>query len=183
MSKKMAVLLAEGFEEAEAVVPMDIAMRAGIEVTKVSVSGKESVKGAHGISVGTDMKLDDLDAADYDMLMLPGGMPGTTNLESTPKVAEAINRMNEKQGYIAAICAAPRILGDMGLLEGIRATVYPGNEEHMKGAAVDMKAKAVADGRFITARGMGCAVEFGSEIVTALVDAETAGKVLASIQY
>ena len=91
MSKKMAVLLAEGFEEAEAVVPMDIAMRAGVEVTKVSVSGEESVKGAHGIAVGTDMKLDDLDAADYDMLMLPGGMSGTTNLESTPKVAEAIN--------------------------------------------------------------------------------------------
>ena len=91
--------------------------------------------------------------------------------------------MNEKRGYIAAICAAPRILGDMGLLEGVGATVYPGNEEHMKGAAVDMKTKAVADGRFITARGMGCAVEFGSEIVTALVDAETAGKVLASIQY
>jgi 4-methyl-5(b-hydroxyethyl)-thiazole monophosphate biosynthesis len=183
MGKKMAVLLAEGFEEGEAIVPADIAIRVGIEVTKVSVSGEEYVKGAHGISVGTDVKLSDFDPTGYDLLMLPGGMPGTTNLEKSAETAALIRRMDEAGAYIAAICAAPRILGDMGLLEGVRATVYPGNEARLKGARVDMEAKAVTDGRYITGRGMGCAVEFGGEITAALADAETAGKVLASIQY
>lgn len=183
MGKKLAVLLAEGFEESEAIVPVDIAIRAGVDVTKVSVSGSEEVKGAHGITVKTDMKLSELDAGGIDMLMLPGGMPGTVNLESSEAVRDAIMSVNKNEKYLAAICAAPRILGDMGLLDGKKATVYPGNEEHLKGADYDAVAKAVTDGRIITARGMGCAVEFGSEIVTALVDAETARKVLDSIQY
>ena len=183
MSKKMAVLLAEGFEESEAVVPMDIAMRAGIEVVRLSVSGEGYVKGAHGMAVNSDAALDGYSLSDCDLLMLPGGMPGTTNLESSPAVRAAIEEVRSHGGYLAAICAAPRMLGDMGLLDGVRATVYPGNEDHMKGADLDMKAKAVTDGLFITARGMGCAVEFGREIVTALIDAATAGKVLDSIQF
>ncbi len=183
MSKKLAVLLAEGFEEAEAVVPVDIAMRAGVEVIKISVSGEKEVKGAHGIVVMTDGDLADINLQETDMIMLPGGMPGTVNLEGSAKVKETVLAMHERGKYIAAICAAPRILGDLGLLAGKRATVYPGNEEHLKDAKYDPEAKAVTDGSIITARGMGCAVEFGSEIVSALVDAETARKVLDSIQY
>lgn len=183
MGKRLAVLLAEGFEESEAIVPVDIAIRAGVEVTKVSVSGSREVNGAHGITVKADTKLSELDADGIDMLMLPGGMPGTVNLESSEAVRDIILDVNNKGKYLAAICAAPRILGAMGLLAGKRATVYPGNEEYLKGADYDAAAKAVTDGRIITARGMGCAVEFGREIVTALVDAETARKVLDSIQY
>ncbi|MCR5747662.1 MAG: DJ-1/PfpI family protein [Lachnospiraceae bacterium] len=183
MAKKIAVLLAEGFEESEAIVPMDIAIRAGIEIIKVSVSGKTEVNGAHNICVKTDKGLAEADFDAVDMIMLPGGMPGTVNLETSDEVKAIVLEANKKGKKIAAICAAPRMLGDWGLLEGKRATVYPGNEGHLKGAIHDPDAKAVTDGNIITARGMGCAVEFGSEIVTALSDAGTARKVLDSIQY
>ncbi|MBO4336611.1 MAG: DJ-1/PfpI family protein [Lachnospiraceae bacterium] len=182
MSKKMAVFLAEGFEEGEAIVPIDIARRAGIEVTMVSVSDKISVTGSHGIQVRADALLSDTDLGPFEMLMLPGGMPGTRNLEDSDSVREAVLKANGDGKYIAAICAAPRLLGKLGILNGKKATVYPGNEEYLKNADYDDKAKAVTDKNVITARGMGCAVEFGGEIVAALVDADTAEKILASIQ-
>lgn len=183
MSKKIAVFLAEGFEEAEAIVPIDIARRAGIEVTMVSVSVERNVTGSHGIKIYADSVLSNTDITEYDMLMLPGGAPGTTNLEESDEVKNAVTKAYKEGKYLAAICAAPRILGKLGILEGKKATVYPGNEEHLRNAVYDDKARAVTDGKVITARGMGCAIDFGKEIVTALMDAKTAERILASIQY
>ncbi len=182
MSKKMAVFLAEGFEEGEAIVPIDIARRAGVEVTMVSVGDEIYVKGSHGIEVRADELIASVDPKEYDMLMLPGGMPGTANLEASDTVKEALLKANEDGRYIAAICAAPRFLGKLGILDGKKATVYPGNEEHLKNAEYDGRAKAVTDGNVITARGMGCALEYGREIVTALVDASQAKEALEAVQ-
>ena len=183
MSKKIAVFLADGFEEAEAVIPIDIARRAGIEVTTVSISDSKYVTGSHNIQVKADALLSDTDTEAYDMLMLPGGMPGTTNLEDSENVKAALRRANEQGRYLAAICAAPRLLGSLGILDGKRATVYPGNDKYLEKADYNREAKAVTDGKVITARGMGCAVEFGRDIVAALADGETAKKILAAIQY
>lgn len=183
MGKKIAVFLAEGFEEAEAIVPVDIARRAGIEVTMLSISENIYVKGSHDIEVRADALLSDTDLSGYDMLMLPGGKPGTDNLEASDEVKKLIMDASENGKYLAAICAAPRLLGKLGLLDGKKATVYPGNQEHLKKALYDEKAKAVTDGKVITARGMGCGPEFGREIVTALIDRETAEKILEAIQY
>ena len=183
MSKKIAAFLAEGFEEAEAIIPIDIARRAGIEVTMVSISDDIHVTGSHGIEIKADALLKDTDTTIYDMLMLPGGMPGTTNLKGSEKVKEALQKANEDGKYLAAICAAPRFLGSLGILDGKKATVYPGNDQYMTKADYDREAKAVTDGNVITARGMGCAVEFGGEIVKALTDADKAKEILNAIQY
>ncbi len=183
MSKSIAVFLAQGFEEAEAIIPVDIAKRAGINVTMVSVSDERTVTGSHGISIIADKLISEIDDGDYDMLMLPGGMPGTVNLENNGDVAEALIRAKNNGRFIAAICAAPRYLGDLGLLKGERATVYPGNEEHLKGADYDPKAASIISGHIITARGMGCAIEFGRDIVTCLENKDKGEEILKAIQY
>lgn len=183
MGKRMAAFLAEGFEEAEAIIPIDIARRAGIEVTTVSISGDIYVTGSHGIQVKADALLKDTDTESFDMLMLPGGMPGTRNLEESEEVKEALLKAYGDGRYVAAICAAPRYLGSLGILDGKKATVYPGNDAYLAKAQYDREARAVTDGRVITARGMGCAVEFGGEIVTALTDADKAKEVLDAIQF
>ena len=183
MSKKIAVFLAEGFEEAEAIIPIDIARRAGIEVTTLSISDNIYVTGSHNIEIKADALLSDADPSGYDMLMLPGGMPGTTNLENSEEVKAALLEAEKDGRYLAAICAAPRLLGKLRILDGKKATVFPGNDEYMKGCEYDRRAKAVYDGKVITARGMGCAVEFGREIVSALVGVEKALSILDAIQY
>ena len=183
MSKKMASFLAEGFEEAEAVIPVDIARRAGIEVTLISISDNIYVTGSHGIQIKADALLKETDTSGYDMIMLPGGMPGTTNLEGSEEVRAAVLDANKDGRYLAAICAAPRFLGSLGILDGKQATVYPGNDSYLEKAEYDRKAKAVRDGNVITARGMGCAIEFGREIVTALEGREKAEEVLNAIQF
>ena len=183
MGKKMAAFLAEGFEEAEAIIPIDIARRAGIEVTTVSISNDLSVTGSHGIQVKADALLRDTDTASFDLLMLPGGMPGTTNLEGSEAVKEALLKAYGDGRYLAAICAAPRLLGSLGILDGKKATVYPGNDAYLAKAGYDREARAVTDGKVITARGMGCAIEFGREIVTALADENKAKEVLEAIQF
>ena len=183
MSKKIAVFLADGFEEGEAVVPIDIARRAGIEVVMLSISDEIYVKGSHDILLKADALLSDTDLDQFDMIMLPGGMPGTANLEASEKVRVALTAAEKGGKYLAAICAAPRLLGSLGILNGKRATVYPGNEDYLKDAEYDREAKAVTDGRIITGRGMGCATEFGAHIVTALTDRETADTILSAIQY
>lgn len=183
MSKKIAVFLAEGFEEAEAVIPVDIARRAGIEVTTLSISDNIRVTGSHGIEVKADGLLSEADPAEYDMLMLPGGMPGTANLERSEAVKAALLEAEKDGRYLAAICAAPRLLGSLRILDGKKATVFPGNDEYMKGCDYDRRAKAVNDGKVITARGMGCAIDFGREIVSALVGRDRALEILDAIQF
>ena len=150
-------------EEIEALCPLDIMRRAGLDVTTVGV-GSDRICGAHGITVFTDTVDSDFKANDIEMIFLPGGMPGTLNLAACPAVADAIRAAVDYDSYIAAICAAPSILGDMGLLVGKRAVCYPGFEDRLTGAAVPDE-KVVLDGNILTAKGMGAAVEMGLKIV------------------
>ncbi len=176
------ILLAEGFEEVEALTPVDLLRRAGIETKLVGVTG-ETVCGARGISVVTDLDMDEIDLSSADMLVLPGGMPGTTNLYADNRVTDAVRTMADADKYVAAICAAPSIiLGGMGLLEGRKATCYPGMEDGMKGAEA-VKTTCVTDGKFITSCGVGGALDFACALITALAGREKADEIASSVVY
>ena len=168
--------LADGFEEVEALTPLDLRRRAGLEVATVGIGG-DFATGSHGIKVACDLNAKVADPTVPDMLILPGGMPGTTNLDASPFVDEAIREVTKKGGRLAAICAAPLILGRRGLLEGKRAVCYPGFEEELKGATVLKDAGVVTDGLITTAKGMGVAFEFGTELVRLLCGEEQADAV------
>ena len=174
------MFFAEGFEETEALAPLDLLRRAALNVTTVGV-GSKAVTGSHGITVITDITDSELElSSDLEAVILPGGMPGTLNLDACPAVHFALDTANAKGAIIAAICAAPMVLGKKGLLKGKEAICYPGFEEHLTGAVISDK-KVVRDGKTITAKGMGVAVEFGLELVKALKDAETAQKIKTAI--
>jgi len=157
------MFLAEGFEEIEALCPLDLMRRAGLSVTTVGL-GSTSITGAHGITVKADMADVDFADANPEMIFLPGGMPGTLNLAASEVVKQAILHAHETGAYIAAICAAPSILGDMGLLVGKEAICYPGFEDRLVGATVS-KNRVVSDGKILTAAGMGVALDMGLKIV------------------
>ena len=169
------VFLAQGFEETEAIAPIDILRRCGKEVITVGI-GDNIIKGSHGIAVVTDTedKLVELNS-DLEMIVLPGGMPGTINLEASETVQKAIDYCTANDLYIGAICAAPSILGHKGLLKGKKATCYTGFEQELIGAEVSDE-PAVIDGKIITARGAGVAVDFGLKLVEALVSKEKSEK-------
>ncbi len=158
------MFLANGFEEIEALCPLDLLRRAGLEVMTVGV-GTDTVTGAHGISVLSDMPATHYRDSSPEMIILPGGMPGTTNLEGSDTVQAAISAASRKGAYIAAICAAPMVLGKRGILNGKKATCFPGFEQYLEGAVVDTESAVVRDGNIITAAGMGAALEFGLELV------------------
>lgn len=173
--------LADGFEELEAVAPIDILKRAGIDVVCVGVTG-EVINGKHGIKVISDKTIDDIDfPCDLQGIILPGGLPGATNLEINQKVQQAIDISNERNLFICAICAAPQILGHKGLLSGKKAIAYPGFENELKGAVISEN-HVVRDGNFITAKGAGVAVDFGLEIVAAIKGEELSNEIKTSIQ-
>ncbi len=166
------MFLAEGFEEVEALAPLDLLRRAGLSVKTVGV-GTKTVTGAHGISVVADLA--DTEYADDtpEMIFLPGGMPGTLNLAASEVVQNAIATAVRTNAYLAAICAAPSILGDLGLLRGKEAICYPGFEDRLVGATLSNK-RVVRDGKILTAAGMGVAVEFGLAIVEELLGKDKA---------
>ncbi len=172
------IYLAEGFEETEMIAPLDIMRRAGLDVRTVSVTKEKIVTGTHGISVASDMTVfdSDYDESAPELIMLPGGMPGTLNLEKSEYVRAAIKKAYDGGRFIAAICAAPSVLGKMGLLEGVCAVCYTGFEKYLHGAKLSDK-KCVRDGKIITAVGMGAAVEFGIEIVSALCGKDVSEKI------
>lgn len=157
------MFLANGMEEIEALCPLDLMRRAGIEVTTVGVGGR-SIVGSHGITVIADATENEFNGSDADMIFLPGGMPGTLNLMASDTVKNAINKAADDGKYIAAICAAPSILGEMGLLNGKEAVCYPGFEDKLLGARIS-QSKVVLDGNILTAKGMGAALEMGLKIV------------------
>ncbi len=157
------MFLADGFEEIEALCPLDLFRRAELAVTTVGV-GKKQITGAHGITVCADISDTEFSDADLEMIFLPGGMPGTLNLAESKVVMDALAYASDNKKYIAAICAAPSILGDCGLLRGKSAVCYPGFEDRLTGATIP-EGKVVVDGRVITAKGMGAALEMGLEIV------------------
>lgn len=177
------MFLAQGFEEVEALCPLDLIRRAGVEICTVGIGGKE-ITGSHGITVLADMTDDAFAALDDqapDMVILPGGMPGSLNLDTSPVVDAAIRAAVKSNGYLAAICAAPLILGRRGLLEGRRATCYPGFENELTGA-LEIGGRVIRDGKIITGTGMGVALEFGLELVSVLKDPETAGKIKEAVR-
>ena len=175
---KVFIFLATGFEETEVVVPVDILRRAGLEVEIISVTSEREVTGSHGITVVADSLLEDTDVSTGEMLILPGGMPGAKNLNDHAGLKKLIMNYNDKGKYISAICAAPMILGEMGLLEGKKAISYPGYEKHLRGAQV-MQERVVVSGKFITAKGPGVAIEFALKIVE-ILKGESIAKEIAS---
>lgn len=173
------VLLAEGFEEIEALAPIDFLRRAGLEVTVLGLE-KKTVIGAHGIPVVADALVSDADFSHADALLLPGGMPGTKNLDADPRMTGILSSVYGRGGILAAICAAPMVLGSRGYLEGKRAICYPGFEEYLKGAEVS-SLPVVCDGRIITAKSAGHAWEFGYRLGCALVGRDVCEKVRESL--
>lgn len=176
------ILLAPGFEEIEALAPVDLLRRANIETATVSITG-EPVPGSHGVTVTADIALEDVDLSRADMIVLPGGGPGYKNLGKDPRVEQLVRAAVEKDLWVAAICAAPTLLGRWGLLEGKQAVCYPGMEEGLTGAQAKMDRGVVRDGKVITGRAAGDAIDFAAELIEVLRDRAAADKVLESICY
>ncbi len=178
------MFLAEGFEEVEALCPLDLLRRAGVKVMTVGVDTKV-VRGSHGIEVIADITTYEaeklLSKNPADMVILPGGLPGTTNLQADSTVNRFIKHAVEREAYLAAICAAPMIFGELSLLDGKEAICYPGFEEKLLGAKISDKS-VVTDGKIITAKGMGVALEFGLALVSVLVSKEKADELRAAVQ-
>ena len=175
----IAVLLADGFEEIEALTPVDMLRRAGLEVLTVGITSKIAV-GAHGISVICDRLPEEIDLAKISTVILPGGMPGSLNLDASTFTDEILCSVNARGGRIAAICAAPLVLGRRGLLKGKRATCYPGFENELAGATVTDES-VVTDENITTAKGMGVALEFSEELISLLVSKEKAEELSSAI--
>lgn len=179
---KVCVFLASGFEEIEALTVVDLLRRVKIEVRTISITGEQYVAGAHQIIVKADEVFDQADFNTVDMLVLPGGMPGTKNLDAHAGLEQLLIKFQSEGKKIAAICAAPSVLGAKGILEGKAATCYPGFEGVLKGAIIKSE-DVVVDGNLITSKGMGTAIDFSLELISLLVDEETASKTAAAIQY
>ena len=175
------VFLANGFEELEATAPIDVLRRAGVEVVTVGVDC-ENITSAHNMRYITDTTVDKITLDDnIDMIVLPGGMPGTVNLENNDYVQAAIDYCVKNDKFIAAICAAPSILGHKGLLKDREAICFPGFEKDLEGAKISEKPVAM-DGKFITAKGAGVAVKFALTLVEALVSAERSDEIRKGMQ-
>lgn len=175
------LFLAKGFEEIEALTPVDILRRGGVEVTTVGIGGTE-ITGSHNITVKADISDKEFSVLNsVEGVILPGGMPGTRNLEKSSTVIKAVRYCNERNLTIGAICAAPSIFGHMGILKGKKATAFPGFERDLFEAQIDSEYVSV-DGNIITARGMGVSVDFALALLAAFKDSDTADKVRASIQ-
>ena len=174
------VFLADGFEEVEALAPVDILRRAELEVKTVGVGGK-NITGSHGITVVADIEEKDVTTDDMEMMILPGGMPGTLNLEKSPIVTACAEYCARNNIYLAAICAAPSILGHMKLLNGREAICFPGFEGQLGDAVLSEKAVCV-DGNIITAKGMGVATQFGLTLAALMAGQHEADHIEAAIQ-
>lgn len=179
---KVYAMLANGFEIAEATLPIDILRRAGIQTVTVSITDEDVVTASNGIPVIADQVLPASDLSDGDMIFLPGGMPGSTNLSQCAALAEYINEYNAAGKYLAAVCAAPMVYGLMGLLQGKKATCYPGFEDKLLGADFQKKS-CILDANIITACGAGVGYQLGHQMVTVLAGKEVADTVLQKMMY
>lgn len=180
--KKAYLFFATGFEEVEALTVVDILRRGGVDCKTVSVTGDYDVTSSHAITVRADLLFDEQDLGDGDMLILPGGIPGTPNLKAHAGLDKLIDQYHEAGKYLAAVCAAPTVYGEKGLLKGKKATCYPGMEEGLVGADKQTD-KVVCDGQFITSRGMGTCVDFGLTLLAKLTDKDTAQTIGKKIVY
>lgn len=178
---KVYAFLANGFEEIEAITPIDLLRRAGIEVCTVSVHDTKNVTGAHGMTILADALYDECSFANADLLFLPGGMPGTTNLENHEGLCQLLRQHNADGKLIAAICAAPSILGKLGILEGKKATCYPGFESFL--GESDTDASVVICDNITTGEGPGAAYDFALDLIEQLTDQETAQRIGQETMY
>lgn len=179
---KIDVFLATGFEECEALLVVDICRRAGLDLKMVSITGEREVTSSHGVCVKADLLFDEVDFETLDMIVLPGGMPGTTNLEAYEPLMKQVEAFYEKGKCISAICAAPSIFGHRGFLNGRNATSYPSFESHLEGARVSRNAVEVS-GHVTTSRGLGTAIDFGLAIVERFMGKDEAEKIAKAIVY
>ncbi len=178
----VCILLADGFEESEALVTADLLRRGGCEVTLTGLDSLQ-VTGSHGITVLADKTLDQIEMAEMEMLVLPGGMAGVENIQLNLFALALIERARNQGAYVAAICAAPTILAQLGILDRRRAVCYPGLEDRMFSAVIQHGQTVVTDGRIITGEAAGAAFDFGLKLVEILKGAETAEEVRKAVVY
>lgn len=179
---KIGIFMANGCEEIEGLTVVDIVRRAGLAIDMISITGEKQVTGSHGICFETDVKKEEADFDGYDGIVLPGGMPGTLNLGADDTVQATIQSFAKAGKMVAAICAAPSVLGEANLLSGKNATCHPGFEEKLLGANCKTE-EVVRDGNVITSRGMGTAIAFALEIVRYFLDDEAVAKVSTGLVY
>ena len=175
------VFFADGFEEIEGLTVVDLLRRAKVPVHMVSIQGKQA-KGSHGIVIETEIGIAEVSEQTGDYLVLPGGMPGTKHLAACEALREKLLAAEKKGVHLAAICAAPSVFGNLGLLEGKKGVCYPGFEDQLKGAVTGTEEVAV-DGMITTSRGMGTAIAFGLELIRQIKGEETAAQIGSSIIY
>lgn len=178
----LAIFMATGFEECEALLVVDLVRRAKLDIKTVSITGEQIVTSSHGVPVVTDMLLEDVDFDGLDMIILPGGMPGTLNLEANETLMSWVDKFYEQGKCVSAICAAPSIFGHRGLLEGRNAVSYPGFEKDLAGANVTTNPVEVSD-HVTTSRGLGTAIDFGLAIVARYAGQEKADEIAHAIVY
>lgn len=179
---RVYIFLANGFEEIEGLTVVDLLRRANIDITMVSVTGREFVTSSHQISIKADAMFEEIDFTDADMLVLPGGMPGTKNLLEHEGLDQLLINFHGKGKKLSAICAAPSVLGAKGLLYGKNVTCYPGYEDSLIGAVVQNTA-VITDDNIITSKGMGTSIDFALSIIKSLINEEEAAKIARAIQY
>ncbi len=179
---KVYIFIADGYEEIEGLTVVDLLRRANIEILMVSITGDLFVTGSHQITSKTDLLFENSDFSDGDMLVLPGGMPGTKNLKEHAGLDTLLKRFHSEGKKLSAICAAPSVLGSKGLLKDKRAICYPGYEKELIGAKVVNEA-VVIDGNVITSKGMGTAIDFSLAIIECLIGEAEARKIAKAIQY
>ena len=173
------MLLGTGFEETEAIAPLDLLRRAGVEVKTVGVNGK-IVRSSHKVGIEADILLEELDLSDCEMIVLPGGLGGVTSVRASKPAMDALRTAWDNGKFVAAICAGPTVLADLGITDGKNATCYPGCEGGM-GNANMVTCAAIQDGRLITGASAGCAIPFGLKLVEALKGKDEADRIAAQI--
>lgn len=174
------MLLGTGFEETEAVAPLDLLRRAGVEVLTVGLNGKV-IRGSHGIRIEADLTVGEMDLTNLDMIILPGGLGGVASTRACPEALEALRFAWENGKMVAAICAGPTVLADLHITDGLETTCYPGCENQMGSAKPVQGAVAVRSGNLITGTSAGCAIPFGLELIAALKGREAADAVAKQI--
>lgn len=179
---KVFIFLANGFEEIEGLTIVDLLRRAGIEITMVSITGTKEITGAHKIKVEADALFEDIDYSDADMLILPGGMPGTKHLGTHKELVDLLIEFNQKGKKLAAICAAPSVLGINKILNGKKVTCYPGYEDKLLGAFPTGNKVEKSD-NVITGKGPGVSIEFSLALITELLGTEAAEDIARTTQY
>lgn len=179
---KTGIFMADGCEEIEGLTVVDLLRRANLEIVMISINQTTTITGSHGISFEADTTFENVNFDEFDAVVLPGGIPGTPNLGAHEGVNRIIREFSEKGKLVSAICAAPSVLGEAGILKGKHATCYPGFESKLTGA-ITSKDAVITDGNIITSRGMGTAIDFALAIISYLKDADIAADLSKKIIY